>query len=56
MGVGGLANNDAGCYCREIHYHFNLKKMKEIADWIEPNRRMWDDRLTAIFQQPSRSQ
>ena len=33
---------------REIHYHFNLKKMKEIADWLEPYRRMWDDRLIAI--------
>jgi DNA-binding transcriptional ArsR family regulator len=33
---------------REIHYHFNPEKMKEIADWIEPYRRMWDDRMTAI--------
>jgi DNA-binding transcriptional ArsR family regulator len=33
---------------REIHYHFNAKKMKEIADWIEPYRKMWDDRLTAM--------
>ena len=33
---------------REIHYHFNAKKMKEIADWLEPYRKMWEDRLTAI--------
>jgi hypothetical protein len=22
--------------------------MKEIADWLEPYRKMWEDRLTAI--------
>ncbi len=33
---------------REIHYHFNPQKMKEIADWLEPYRKMWDGRLTAI--------
>ena len=33
---------------REIHYHFNPKKIKEVADWIEPYRKMWDDRLTAM--------
>lgn len=33
---------------REIHYHFNPKKMKEVADWIEPYRRMWEGRLDAI--------
>ena len=33
---------------REIHYHFNPQKMKEIADWIEPYRKMWDDRLSAM--------
>ena len=30
---------------REIFYHFNPKKMKEVADWIEPFRKMWDDRF-----------
>ena len=30
---------------REIYYHFNPKKMKEIADFIEPFRKMWDDRF-----------
>ena len=33
---------------REIYYHFNPKKMKEIADWIEPYRKMWEGRFTAI--------
>jgi DNA-binding transcriptional ArsR family regulator len=33
---------------REIHYHFNPKKMKEIADWVEPYRKLWEDRFTAI--------
>lgn len=33
---------------REIHYHFNPKKMKEIADWLEPYRKMWEGRLTAM--------
>ncbi|MVN20754.1 ArsR/SmtB family transcription factor [Mucilaginibacter arboris] len=33
---------------REIHYHFNPNKMKEIAEWLEPYRKMWDDRFTAM--------
>ncbi len=33
---------------REIYYHFNPKKMKEIAVWLEPYRKMWDDRMDAI--------
>jgi DNA-binding transcriptional ArsR family regulator len=33
---------------REIHYHFNPNKMKEIADWLEPYRKIWEGRLTAI--------
>ena len=39
---------------REIHYHLNPTKMKEIADFIEPFRQMWDDRfnkLEAVMQQ-----
>ena len=39
---------------REIYYHLNPNKMKEIADFIEPFRNMWDDRfnkLEAIMQQ-----
>jgi DNA-binding transcriptional ArsR family regulator len=33
---------------REIHYHFNPKKMKVVADWLEPYRKMWEGRMTAI--------
>jgi DNA-binding transcriptional ArsR family regulator len=33
---------------REIHYHFNPKKMKEVADWIEPYRQLWTVRLNAM--------
>src|SRR6187401_2595081 len=33
---------------REIFYHLNPKKMKEIADFIEPFRQMWDDRFNKL--------
>jgi DNA-binding transcriptional ArsR family regulator len=33
---------------REIYYHFNAKKMKEIADYIEPFRNMWDNRFNKL--------
>jgi len=33
---------------REIFYHLNPKKMKEIADYIEPFREMWDDRFNKL--------
>ena len=33
---------------REIYYHINAKKMKEIADFIEPFRQMWDDRFNKL--------
>jgi len=33
---------------REILYHFNPKKMKEIADFIEPFRELWDDRFNKL--------
>ena len=33
---------------REIYYHFNAKKMKEIADFIEPFRQMWEDRFNKL--------
>jgi DNA-binding transcriptional ArsR family regulator len=33
---------------REIHYHINAKKMKEVADFIEPFRQMWDDRFNKL--------
>jgi len=42
---------------REIYYHINAKKMKEVADFIEPFRKMWDDRfnkLEAVMKKYSR--
>jgi len=33
---------------REIYYHVNAKKMKQIAEFIEPFRKMWDDRFNKI--------
>ena len=33
---------------REIHYHLNPKKLKEIADFIEPFRQMWDERFNKL--------
>src|SRR5215217_2037099 len=33
---------------REIYYHLNPKQMKEIADFIEPFRKMWDDRFNKL--------
>lgn len=33
---------------REIYYHLNAKKMKAIADFIEPFRTMWDDRFNKL--------
>ncbi|MGC4235414.1 MAG: metalloregulator ArsR/SmtB family transcription factor [Niabella sp.] len=33
---------------REIYYHLNGAKMKEIADFIEPFRKMWDDRFNKL--------
>ncbi|WP_333863805.1 ArsR/SmtB family transcription factor [Sphingobacterium sp.] len=33
---------------REIYYQLNPPKMKEIADFIEPFRQMWDDRFNKL--------
>jgi len=33
---------------REVYYQLNPKKMKEIADFIEPFRKMWDDRFNKL--------
>ena len=33
---------------REIYYQLNPKKMKEIADFIEPFRNMWEDRFNKL--------
>jgi len=33
---------------REMHYHLNPKKIKEIADFVEPFREMWDYRFNKL--------
>lgn len=33
---------------REIYYQINAKKMKEVADFIEPFRKMWDERFNKL--------
>lgn len=33
---------------REIYYHFNPNKMKEIAEWLTPFAKMWDDRFNKL--------
>jgi DNA-binding transcriptional ArsR family regulator len=33
---------------REVHYQLNPQKMKEIADFIEPFRKLWDDRFNKL--------
>ena len=33
---------------REIYYHINAKKMKEVADFIEPFRQYWDERFNKL--------
>jgi len=33
---------------REVYYHFNPKKMKDVADFVEPFRKLWDDRFNKL--------
>lgn len=33
---------------REIYYHFNPHKMKEVADWIEKFRALWEERFDKL--------
>lgn len=33
---------------REVYYQINAKKMKEVADFIEPFRSMWDERFNKL--------
>lgn len=35
---------------REIYYHLNADKMKEIADFLEPFRKHWDGRFNKLEQ------
>lgn len=33
---------------REMYYHLNPQKMKEIADFLEPFRQLWDARFNQL--------
>src|ERR1700761_5557870 len=33
---------------REIYYHFNAQKMKEVDQWLEPFRKLWDARFNQL--------
>jgi DNA-binding transcriptional ArsR family regulator len=33
---------------REVYYHINAKNMKQVADFIEPFRQLWDDRFNKL--------
>ena len=33
---------------REIYYHIHAKTMTEVADFIEPFRKMWDERFNRL--------
>src|SRR5260370_19572276 len=33
---------------REIYYHINAKNMKQVTDFIEPFRQMWDERFNKL--------
>ncbi len=33
---------------REMYYHLNAKKMKEVADFIEPFRKIWEERFNKL--------
>ena len=33
---------------REVYYHFNPDKMKEIAEWLMPFAKLWEDRFNKL--------
>jgi DNA-binding transcriptional ArsR family regulator len=33
---------------REIYYHLNAEKIKAVADFIEPFRKLWDERFNKL--------
>lgn len=33
---------------REMYYHFNAKKMKEVDHFIQPFRKMWEERFNKL--------
>jgi len=45
MECGLVAQQQQG---REIYYHLNTKKMKEIDAWLEPFRKIWEGRFSQL--------
>lgn len=35
-------------YGREIYYHFNSKKLKEVDKWLEQFRSNWEDKFSQL--------
>ena len=33
---------------REIYYHFNPVKMKEVSDWVDQYRKYWDKKFDSL--------
>jgi DNA-binding transcriptional ArsR family regulator len=33
---------------REVYYQINANKMKEVADFLEPFRQLWDDKFNKL--------
>ena len=33
---------------REMYYHFNPQKMKEVSDWVYQYRKYWDNKLDSL--------
>ena len=33
---------------REIYYHFNAKKMKEVDDFLKPFKALWEKRMSQL--------
>ncbi len=33
---------------REIYYHINPKKLKEVSDWLEPFRQIWESKFDKL--------
>ncbi|MFN2438360.1 MAG: ArsR/SmtB family transcription factor [Chitinophagaceae bacterium] len=33
---------------REIYYHFNPKKLKEVDKWLQPFRALWESRFSEL--------
>ena len=33
---------------REIYYEFNLEKIKQVDDWVEQFRKLWEDKFNQL--------